>query len=279
MPTPTLDALRYDCDLQQLTPPLARAFTPLATDESRRAFFSRPPHGAFGTFVRGLLGHVISDYDANALLDFYPMFLMSTAQWRALLGEHARGRLLDIGAGSGDVTAELAPLFDAVTTTETSRGMARNLRARGYACHGVDLAENALPRGASFDVVSLLHVIDRAARPLTLLERARELVAPGGRMIVATPLPLSAHVHVAGGTVDAEEVLPTDAHSAAWEPALTALVTHVLAPLGLEVERFARAPYLSRGDADAPVYVLDDAILVLRCAPQPGRSDYSTISR
>jgi len=142
--------------------------------------------------------------------------------------------------------------------------MARKLRARGYVCHGVDLAESALPLGEPFDVVSLLHVIDRAARPLTLLERARALIAPGGRMIVATPLPLSTHVHVAGGTVDAEEVLPTDAHSAAWEPALTALVTRVFAPLGLEVERFARAPYLSRGDADAPVYVLDDAIFVLR---------------
>ncbi len=264
MTTPTLDALRYDCDLQQLTPALAGAFVSLAADENTRAFFSRPPHGALGTLVRGLLGHVISDYDANALLDFYPMFLLSTAQWRALLGERATGRLLDIGAGSGDVTAELAPLFDAVTTTETSRGMARKLRARGYVCHGVDLAESALPHAASFDVVSLLHVIDRAARPLTLLERACALVAPGGRMIVATPLPLSTHVHVAGGTVDAEEVLPTDVRSTAWEPALMALVTRVFAPLGLEVERFARAPYLSRGDADAPVYVLDDAIFVLR---------------
>jgi SAM-dependent methyltransferase len=264
MPTPTLEALRYDCDLSQLTPELARKFTPLATDEHTRTFFSRQPHGALGTLVRGMLGTVLSDYDANALLDFYPMFLLSTAQWRALLGERAGGRLLDIGAGSGDVTAALAPLFDAVSTTETSRGMARKLRARGYVCHGVDLAETALPHAPPFDVVSLLHVIDRAARPLTLLERARELVAPGGRMIVATPLPLSTHVHVAGGTVDAEEVLPTDAQAMTWEPALTALVTRVFAPAGLEVERFARAPYLSRGDAAAPVYVLDDAIFVLR---------------
>jgi hypothetical protein len=73
---------------------------------------------------------MLSDYDANALLDFYAMHLLSTAQWHALLGPHAHGRLLDVGAGSGDVTASLAPLFDAVTTTEASRGMARRLRVR-----------------------------------------------------------------------------------------------------------------------------------------------------
>lgn len=266
MSEPALDALRYDCDLEQLSPTLARAFTPLQPDAASRAFLARAPHGRIGTFVRGLLGRVLSDYDANALLDFYPLFVLSTAQWRVLLGEHAGGQLLDIGAGSGEVTAELAPLFEAVTTTETSRGMARRLRARGYTCHGVDLAEEAPPqlRAGAFEVVSLLNVIDRAARPLTLLERASALVAPGGRLVLATPLPLSTHVHVAGGTVDAEEVLPSDPQATTWEPALSALVTRVLAPLGLEVERFTRVPYLSRGDADAPIYVFDDAILVLR---------------
>ena len=265
MTSSTPSRLRYDCDLALLPAALAHAFVPLADDEATRAFVAQRPHGALKTLARGALGRVLSDYDANALLDFYPMHLLSTAQWRTLLGEDVGARLLDVGAGSGDVLSALAPLFREVTTTETSRGMARKLRARGYTCHAVDLAEAALPsESASFDVVSLLHVLDRARRPLTLLERAAALVAPGGRLVVATPLPLSTHVHVAGGTVDAEEVLPTDDDARTWEPALCSLVTRVLAPLQLTVERVTRAPYLSRGDTDAPLYVLDDALVVLR---------------
>jgi 2-polyprenyl-3-methyl-5-hydroxy-6-metoxy-1,4-benzoquinol methylase len=258
--------LRYDCDLAKLPPELARTFVRLAEDDATRAFVARAPHGKLGTLARRALGSVLSDYDANALLDFYPMHLLSTAQWRVLLGEDPGGRLLDVGAGSGDVLSALAPLFREVTTTETSRGMARTLRARGYVCHGIDLAEAALPphSRSAFDVVSLLHVLDRARHPLTLLARATALVASGGALLVATPLPLSTHVHVAGGTVDAEEVLPTDDDASEWEPALCSLVTRVLAPLGLAVERVTRAPYLSRGDADTPLYSLDDAILVLR---------------
>lgn len=266
MPPSALDTLRYDCALGELPPELASAFTQLAPDDATRSFLERTPHGKTSTLLRTALGSVLSDYDANALLDFYPMHLLSTAQWRLLLGERGDARLLDIGAGSGDVTSALAPMFTEVVTTETSRGMARRLRGRGYVCHLLDVAETALPAASvdRFDVVSLLHVIDRARLPLALLERAAALVAPGGRLVVATPLPLSTHVHVAGGTVDAEEVLPRDDEATTWEAALASLVTRVLEPLGLAVERFARAPYLSRGDSDAPIYVLDDAIVVLR---------------
>jgi SAM-dependent methyltransferase len=269
-PGPVNDAPphRYDCDRARLPASLAGAFVTLAPDDATRAFLARAPHGRAATFARRVLGAVLSDYDANALLDFYPLHLLSTAQWRALLGPTARGALLDVGAGAGDVTAQLAPLFEAVTATETSRGMARRLRARGYACHALDLAESALPGDAAarFDVVALLNVLDRAPRPLTLLERARALVAPGGRLVVAVPLPLSPHVHVAGGTVDPEELLPMD-DATEWEPAVASLVDRVFAPLALHVERLTRTPYLSRGDAETPRYALDDALFVLRADP------------
>lgn len=256
---------RYDCDLAQLNPDLARLFLRLEEDDAARAFLSQAPHGKLQTLAHDLFGHVLSDYDTNALLGCFPMHLLSVTQWRALLDGHETTRLLDIGAGSGDVLSALAPLFREVVTTETSRGMSRKLRARGYTCHRVDLAEESLPGGATetFDVVSLLHVIDRAKRPLTLLERATARVERGGLLIVAVPLPLSTHVHVAGGTVDAEEVLPP-CGARTWEPAVCSLVTRVIRPLGVTVERVARAPYLSRGDARAPSYALDDAIVVAR---------------
>ena len=67
--------------------------------------------------------------DANGLVGRGSMHVLSTAQARTLLREQPaaaggaaadapRGVLLDVGAGDGSVTAQLAPLFEAVVATE-----------------------------------------------------------------------------------------------------------------------------------------------------------------
>ena len=254
-------------DVTALPAALAARVVSLDDAAARAAFLSRArPHGALASAARSVLGALVSDYDANAALGMYAMHVLGTDAWRALLtagGVALPGaRLLDVGAGDGGVTETLAPLFSRVETTETSRGMARRLRARGYACHVVDLAEEtptALVPG--FDVVSLLHVLDRCARPRTLLAAAKALCAREGRLVVAVPLPLSPHVHVAGGTVDPEERLPETEGS--FERCLVALVVEVLHPAKLRVCAVARTEYLSQGDGGAAHYALDDALLVL----------------
>ena len=167
------------------------------------------------------------------------------------------------------VTSTNSLARQAIVTTETSLAMARRLRARGYACYVRDIAQAPLDEEAPFDVVALLDVLDRCASPRTLLAAATRALAPGGRLIVAVPLPLRPHVHVAGGTVDPEELLlpsSLDAEKLSWERAASALAAHVLTPLGLVATSLSRVPYLSRGDAGAPVYALDDAVLVARRA-------------
>jgi hypothetical protein len=51
---------------------------------------------------------------------------------------------------------------------------------------------------------------------------------------------------------------------ATFEASLSALVTRVLAPLGLTVTRVAKVPYLCRGDMMKLYYVLPDAVLLCR---------------
>ncbi|MDQ3034543.1 MAG: methyltransferase-like protein 9, partial [Myxococcota bacterium] len=196
-------------------------------------------------------------------LGMHPMFLAGTATWRALLGaEHIGGALLDVGAGRGDVTATLAPLFDAVVATETSAPMIRRLRARGYDAQRIDLAREALTPERTFRATSLLHVLDRCARPRSLLGAAVARTEPGGRVIVACPLPARPHVDVGGTTVDPDEPLPIDGES--FEDALASLVERLLRPACLEVERWTRTTYLARGDRDAPLHALDDVIVIAR---------------
>ena len=64
------------------------------------------------------------------------MHVLSSAQFASLLGRRAGdpGTLLDVGAGDGNVTAKMAPLFGAVVATEASPVMTRRLSEMGYTC-------------------------------------------------------------------------------------------------------------------------------------------------
>jgi SAM-dependent methyltransferase len=210
--------------------------------------------------AHGLLRRLVSDFDANAWLGTYRVCLVGRTSFEALLVGCSRESLLDVGAGSGAVTAELAPLFSRVVVTETSRGAARRLE-RHYETHVLDLASTPLPSAARFSLVSLLHVLDRASHPRTLLAAARDRVIEGGRLLIACPLPIRAHVDRGGATSDPDEWIEAEG---TFEEALVSLITGLLVPAGLEVERIARTTYLSQGDARQPFYALDDALLVCR---------------
>ncbi len=277
--------LPYGCDRSRLPPALAEAFVELDPDASTRAWIDdaiAAPQKAGVTAMRNVAMKMVSLYDANGLVGAYSMRVLSKAQWSIILdpelarpgiigaglqssvgpGAPALGRLLDVGAGDGEVTGELAGFFDEVVTTELSGPMARRLRDKGWACHQLDLAVDPLPAQASFDVIALLNLLDRMSHPLALLERLPELLAPGGRVVIAVPMPISQAVYFGPRTLDAEEMLPENTRD--FETGVSALYTEVLAPRGYAVERLARAPYLCRGEARDPVKILDDAIFVLR---------------
>ncbi|MEB2314096.1 MAG: methyltransferase domain-containing protein [Sorangiineae bacterium] len=261
--------MTHTCRLEGLPAELAARFVVLEEDALERDFRGAPPrHGRARTLAQRWLASVMSDFDANGLLGTYPMQLLSTAQWGCLLGA-AGGRLLDVGAGNGDVTRELAPLFDEVLTTEPSWPMARRLRRRGLRCARVDITREPVP-ASPWATISCLNVLDRTARPRTLLARLRDALAPSGRLILSLVFPYQP-VRYAGARL-LEPLEPLDCAAADWETGVTRLVERELAPLGLTVERLARAPYFSGGDSDAPLYELDAAVLLCRrrAAAPPG---------
>lgn len=254
---------------ERLPASLARTVVSLPPDAVRARFLAEVvPHGPLVVRAHGVLRRFASDFDVNAWLGSYRVCLLGKASFERLLEGAPRDSLLDVGAGSGSVTAELAPLFSRVVVTETSRGAVRTL-SRRYETHAIDLAEQPLPRGERFSVVTLLHVLDRAPRPRSLLAAARERVAEGGRLLVACPLPIRAHVDRGGGaTSDPDEWIDAEG---TFEEALVSLVDKLLVPAGLEVERIARTTYLSQGDTKQRFYALDDALLVCR-VPPPART-------
>lgn len=228
----------------------------------------RQRHGFWRTRAQRLARLYLSDFDANALTGMYRMQLLPEHAWRELLGSRARGRLLDVGAGSGDITEVLGACFDQVETTEVSRGMARRLRRRGWVCHQVDVTVDEVP-SAPFDAVALLNVLDRCREPRRLLGRVVDLLTPGGTLIVALALPYQPFYFDGPLTPDPLERLscgaasPASGPSTNWEDAARRLIERDLMPLGLTLVRFARVPYLSAGDSQSELYELDDVVAVL----------------
>jgi SAM-dependent methyltransferase len=221
-------------------------------------------HGRLRTLAQRLARVYLSDFDANALTGMYRMHLLTSNAWRRLLGERGRGRLLDVGAGSGDVTLAIGKCFERVEATEVSRGMARKLAQRGIVCHGVDLTESPL-ECPPFDSVSLLNVLDRCRRPRQLLRHCLRALKPGGTLIVALALPYRPFYFAGPSTPDPLERLDCDpgGPTPSWEDGARRFIERDLLPLELSLQCFARAPYLSAGDSARPCYELDDVVVVL----------------
>lgn len=263
--------LNYGANLPMLAAAHA-PFTQLSMDQSTADYIlasDAARHGLITTWLHRFLRGFLSDFDINGILGTYPMHVLSRAQWQTLLQASGQplfdretwGRLLDIGAGRGDATAELGQLFSEVVVTETSRHMAKRLRKLGYECIAEDISSRDDLKH-QFDVVSLLNVLDRCDRPMSLLATARQVVKPGGMMLLALVLPYKPFVYDHGQPRAPLERLAIQ--STHFELAAAEFVTRCLLPLGLEVLTLSRCPYLSGGDAYAPLYELDDLIVVCR---------------
>lgn len=253
--------LVYDADRALLGDSLGACFSPLQRDAAVEAWLAQwqgRPNGRIASTLTRWMSAFATSYDVHGVLGVYPMHLLSSEGWGDLLQQTRRHSLLEVGAGAGYVTEGARAWFDEIVCTETSGPLRRRLSRRGFAVSTADLTTDSLAR--EFDVVSAFNVLDRTARPLTLLRSLAQHVRPGGRLLLSIPLPAAPHVHVAGGTIAQSERLPSLAHD--WETAARELSERLLEPTGLATERLARCPYLSRGDAHAPLYVLDAAVWV-----------------
>ena len=255
--------LRYSIAVDALPPRVGERVVELSRDAGTDAFLAEAEgarHGSIRTGLHRFLRHFMSDFDVNGWLDMYSLFLLSREHWITLLGDARIPRLLDVGAGSGKVTAELLPLVEHTIATELSSRMAKRLRARGIQCYEIDLAEGGL-EGEKFELITCLNVLDRTARPRKLLRRLKDLLAPGGRLVIALALPYRPFYYQGPATPDPIE--PLACTDAKFERAVTQLIERELEPIGFELTSLSRAPYLSFGDTKRELYQLDDAILVL----------------
>ncbi len=239
-----------------------QSFAPTEQDIARfLASAPRPGHATW--MVRRLLRPFMSDFALNGVFGTYPLYLMDTPHWEGLLGGRPGGRLLDVGAAAGEVTATMAPLYDEVVATDTSAPMVRRLRDRGFLAFRHDLAERDLV-GPSFDTVALLNVLDRCSDPHALLAAAVRHTRPGGSVVVSMPLPYDPWWYA--GSLPRRPRKPLPLRGQLYEADFGSLVDVVLPLAGIEPVRWIETPYVSAGDRRRPDYRLDAAVIVGRVA-------------
>lgn len=272
----------YGCELERLPLGLRSRWLPLQMDAAARHFVEERfanPHGRALGLMHSVLRQVLSDFDVNGVLGAYPLHLLSTAQWRQLLPS-APGRHLDVGAGNGDLTLQLAPLCKATTTTEQSRAMCRVLRRRGFEClhtpAGTARQLDERLGDRQYDLITALNVLDRTCQPRSLLRVMQRHLAPDGALALSVPLPLVPFYFTGPATRPPKEAL--DVSGATWIEQLPQLVEAVALELEhCQLSQLSRAPYISGGDWRRRLYVLDAAVLVFRRTPAE-RPTGSTVS-
>ncbi|MDB5311816.1 MAG: ubiG 1 [Gemmataceae bacterium] len=106
---------------------------------------------------------------------------------RGVLPWHGRGRLLDFGCGGGVFLKRMADQGWQVTGLDAAVGVVRRVQEE----LGLKALVGSLPhpdlQPCSFDVITMWHSLEHVHRPLAILREAFQLLAPGGKLVVATP--------------------------------------------------------------------------------------------
>ena len=106
---------------------------------------------------------------------------------RMYLDDLPAGRLLDVGCGGGTTLRFLSRAGWTATGQEIDAAAADNARRLSGCEVRVGPLETLGLAAASFDAVTLSHVIEHAPSPAGLLGTCAQLLKPGGRLVAITP--------------------------------------------------------------------------------------------
>lgn len=102
------------------------------------------------------------------------------------LAYESRGRILDLGCGSGDLLHKMHALGWEPEGIDIDPAAVAVARRTGLGVRIGSLHDQKFP-DACFDAVVMSHVIEHVHHPLELLSEVRRILKPGRRLVIATP--------------------------------------------------------------------------------------------
>jgi SAM-dependent methyltransferase len=103
-----------------------------------------------------------------------------------LLDGIAPGKVLEVGCGAGELLEHFASLGWKTYGLDPSAAAVAAAARRGAEVHEGTLEDQPWPEG-EFDLIVFQHSLEHIPDPVEALRRARDLLAPGGRLIVDVP--------------------------------------------------------------------------------------------
>lgn len=120
-------------------------------------------------FPYDLLAAILGLFQPSRSLDFVP-----------------GGRLLDVGCGNGRYLRSMKSLGWATEGVEFNRNSVEFCQASGLSVHHGDLL-SARFAPASFDAITVRHVIEHIPTPQAFMAELARILKPGGTLIIETP--------------------------------------------------------------------------------------------
>jgi SAM-dependent methyltransferase len=127
------------------------------------------------------------DLEVLADMPNYYSWIMET------FAPHVRGDVVEFGAGSGTVSARLAPLAKTLTLVEPSDSLIGHLRARFKDAPGVTVVGEMLETYSekmgkeSVDTIVMVNVLEHIEDDRKALAKLIASVRPGGRLLIFVP--------------------------------------------------------------------------------------------
>lgn len=161
----------------------SRRLEDAASSKDVHAYFEKQYYSAVSSGQKGvdIKRSLDGGEDARRQRDWMASTLYADIAW--VIEQNAPGkRILDAGCGTGDLLTDLAARGFAVSGAELAPEAAQTSRAKGHAV--VQGPFEDYPTSERFDAILFMHVLSHAADPQRMLEHARNLLNPGGIVLI-----------------------------------------------------------------------------------------------
>ena len=263
----------------------------LSLDENTKNFINKCYNRSWLYFVknsiiRPFLSWFISHTNLNALLATGEMFLLSSQHFKTLLQLNnfnilnKQLDLLDIGAGNGLITKEITNdiTFNSITTTDISKAMTNRQKDLGFNSYNIDNIDH-LPLNHTYDIITIFNVFDRCNKPIDLLlSISKRLKSNDSLCIITIPLPLSPSYEDGKKWLKPQQSILQEKEKSEkeeycyhcddninkYEEQIIQIYYQFFIKYNYKVISISRIPYLSQGDLNQAIYILDDVLFIIQ---------------